>query len=231
MRMRRRRRLRDHLAMPGDARDRACPRGASPARYGASGRAGRSRAHRYRGRSTCRSRECRAACRAATSASAIFQAMSIAPFIDGASTGQRSIGTITCARKAEKPTSTISFVPWRACSTARLRPSPCASIRSSTSVVDAGGFERRCDEIALPGAIGRLRPMLGRAAAANSEMRAERLDAVGRRLDHAQQMPAVRMARDAVGVDRLARATYRARRPARRDMSAMPSPRCPISVM
>ena len=47
--------------------------------------------------------------------------------------------------------------------------------------------------------------MLDRAAAADAEMRTKRLDALGARRLDAQQMPAVRMAGHALGLDRLAR--------------------------
>ena len=47
--------------------------------------------------------------------------------------------------------------------------------------------------------------MLGRAAAADSEMRAEGLYSIGRWLYDAQQMPAIGMARHPVGIDGLAR--------------------------
>ena len=50
----------------------------------------------------------------------------------GARMGQRSIATTRWALKALNPTSSTSRAPRRAWSTARRRPSPCASIGSST---------------------------------------------------------------------------------------------------
>ena len=169
------RRLRDHLAMTGDARDRPGCRDTCQRRRGVSGPAGPSRARRYRGRSSFRSPECRAACRAAralprSSRRSRWRPSSTAPAPDSDRSGRSH-----ARASAEKPTSTICFVPWRACSTARRRPSPCASISSSTSVVDTGCFECGDDQTAFPGAVGRLRPLLGGAAAADSEMRTERL--------------------------------------------------------
>ena len=58
-------------------------------------------------------------------------------------TGQRSIAITWCARAAEKPTSSTSWVPRRAWNTARRRPSPWASMRSATGAVDAGLAQRR----------------------------------------------------------------------------------------
>ena len=65
--------------------------------------------------------------------------------------------------------------------------------------IDLRLLERCDDEIALPGAIGRFRPMLGGAAAANPEMRTERRDAVGRGRFDAQKIAPVRMARNGFG--------------------------------
>ena len=70
--------------------------------------------------------------------------------------------------------------------------------------IDAHLRQRLHDELALPRTIGRLGPMLHGAAAADSEMRADRRDAFrGGRL-HPQQMPPVGMAGQPFGFDRLA---------------------------
>jgi hypothetical protein len=70
----------------------------------------------------------------ASSASAIAQAASMACASPGAKIGQRSIATSSCARRLANPTLSTPRVARRACSTARRRPSPWASIRSSTGV-------------------------------------------------------------------------------------------------
>ena len=128
----------------------------------------------------------------------------MAPSSEGASTGQRSMATMWCARSAAKPTSRISRAPRRAWNVARRRPSPWASISSSTGASRPACCKRVDDEAAFPVAIAVRRPMLDRAAAADAEMRAERLDALGARGLDPQQMAAIRMAGDALDLDGLA---------------------------
>ena len=71
--------------------------------------------------------------------------------------------------------------------------------------IDLRVMQRLHHQIAFPGAVMRLRPMLDRAAAADPEMRTERRHAVGRGDHHPQQVPAVGMTRHGVGIDGLAR--------------------------
>ena len=71
--------------------------------------------------------------------------------------------------------------------------------------VDPGLLQGLDHEAALPGAIGTVGPMLGRAAAADAEMRADRRDALGARLEHRKQVTPVRMARDRLGLHPLTR--------------------------
>ena len=60
--------------------------------------------------------------------------------------------------------------------------------------VDAGLPQRLDDKPALPGAIGGTRPVLQRAATADTEMRADRRGALGARLFNIEQLAAVGMA-------------------------------------
>ena len=92
--------------------------------------------------------------------------------------------------------------------------------------------QRRDDEIAFPGAIGRLRPMLDGAAAADAEMRTERRDALGRAASSTRSRcrrsgwPGTRF-----GLDRLARQRVGNKDVGPSGVSAMPSPRWPTRAM
>ncbi len=68
------------------------------------------------------------------------------------------------------------------------------------------GLRQRLDhDVALPRVIGRVLPMLDRAAAAHAEMRAERFDPLGARDLDREQLAAIGMvARNAIDLDGLA---------------------------
>ena len=73
----------------------------------------------------------------------------------------------------------------------RERGAPAAAERHGPHLLDLGLKPARPqsgnDQFALPGEIGALLQVLERAAAANAEMRADRRDAVGARLEHLDQ--------------------------------------------
>ena len=140
-----------------------------------------------------------------SSASATAQAAAMAPSSDGASTGQRSIADDVV--RAERGEADFDDV-------ARAAPGMERGAAAAVAVgvdqfvdrrIEAGLRERVDDQAALPFAIAGRGPMLDRAAAANAEMRAERLDALRARGLDPQQMAAIRMAGDALDLDGLAR--------------------------
>ena len=75
--------------------------------------------------------------------------------------------------------------------------------------LDASLRQRGDYEIAFPGPVWRVRPMLGGAAAANPEMRAKRRNAVGRGRCDAHQMAPVRVAGDRLHLHGFARQRVR----------------------
>ena len=95
-------------------------------------------------------------------------------------------------------------VPRRAWNVARRRPSPWASISSSDRRIEPGLRQRVDDQAALPFPIAGRGPVLDRAAAADAEMRTERLDALRACGLDAQQMAAIRLAGNALDLDGLA---------------------------
>ncbi len=71
--------------------------------------------------------------------------------------------------------------------------------------IEPGLAQRLDHQAALPGAVGRRRPVLHGAAAAGAEMRTDRRDALGARRVDGDQMTAVGMARPRFDLDGLAR--------------------------
>ena len=122
-----------------------------------------------------------------------------------ARTGQRSMAIRWWVRAAEKPTSSMSCVPRRACNTARRRPSPWASIRSPTGASMPAWRSAVDDEIALPRAVGAALPML--QAQPPQTPKCGQIGAMRSALGclDAKQMPPVRMAGTSLDFDRLAR--------------------------
>ena len=113
---------------------------------------------------------------------------------------------------AAKPTRSSPSAPRRACSVMRRRPAPWASTSCVDLAVDAGLRQRIDHDAALPGAIGVRLPMLDGAAAADAEMRTERLDALGAGDIDPRQLPAVGMIRRRVRPRRSRRQACRAQR-------------------
>ena len=192
----------------GDARERC--RRARPS-------AARSRARRCRGRHRSRSTWMSSGLRAASSASAIAQAASIAPSRPGARIGQRSIGDdVVRARAPQKPTSSTS---WRAAPRVKHRAAAAFAVRVDQVVdrrvdVRPAPARRRRGRASRRDSAPRLQccsaqppqmPKCGQIGAMRSALGASTL----------QQMPAVGMAGPRRRPRRSRPAACRARRAAR----------------
>ena len=92
--------------------------------------------------------------------------------------------------------------------------------------VDPCLSQRFNNEAALPIAVTREVPVLGLAAAANAEVRAYRLDALGACALDAQQVAAVRMQAGTTSTSTISPGSVSAHTPGQSGVSATPSPRC-----